>query len=279
MENLGLLFALGAAVCWGSYMVPFKRSKAENLAQFQVMVGFGVLVSTSIISFFAGYSFNLSLYGLLAGLIWASGNALSLIAIENLGISKAVPLLSSLVILGSFFWGAVVFGELPGIMVSLLAMALIIAGVGLIGSVGGSQSKNTKKGMLFGIIAGVIFASQFVPVKLAGLASSEYFFSMGIGVLVSSLIFFLLQKGRFDGLALKEGFLSGIIWNLGNFLFVLSMSLIGLAKGGAISQSAILIAVLWGLFYFKEITRSKDRKQIMIGVAVLLSGVAVLSMA
>ena len=66
---------------------------------------------------------------------------------------------------------------------------------------------------------------------------------------------------------------------MGNLLSLISLSLIGLSKMGPISQSATLVAVLWGLFYFKEVTNIKARLQILIGAMILLGGVAVLGFA
>lgn len=101
MENLGIVVALGAAIAWGIYPVPFKISKSENLNQFQALTGVGIFLSGLIISLFFGYSLSLNPYGLLSGILWGTSNAIFLTAIFNLGLSKAVPIVSSLVILSA----------------------------------------------------------------------------------------------------------------------------------------------------------------------------------
>ncbi len=280
MENLGFLYALGAALAWGSYIVPFKKSRASDLVQFQALMTVGVFLFALIISPILGYSINLNFYGILSGVMWALANVISLVVISDLGISRGIPVWVSLVILTSFLWGALVFNELPaGIWVGILGIVLIILGVILVGSSGNIQSRNVKRGLILAVIAGVIFGSQFVPLKLAQLQPQTSFFPMSFGVVLTGLMIALFKRVRFKQEAVLSSLLSGAIWSLGNLLAVISVSLIGLSKGFPITQSAVLIAVLWGLFYFKEVTGLKDRVQVLIGAMILIGGVVALGMA
>lgn len=102
MINLGVLAALGAAASWGSFMVPFKKSGSSNLIQFQALIAVAIGFSGLIFSLVLGYPLTLNVYGLISGSLWAVANALSLGAIMNLGLSRAVPLMSSLVVIFSF---------------------------------------------------------------------------------------------------------------------------------------------------------------------------------
>ena len=76
MENLGIVAALGAALAWGSYAVPFKKSGSTNLIQFQALMGVGILVSGLLASQVLGYSLNFNIYGIISGVLWAIGNLL-----------------------------------------------------------------------------------------------------------------------------------------------------------------------------------------------------------
>lgn len=280
MENIGLLAALGAALAWGTYIVPFKISKSQRLIQFQALMGVGIFLSGFFFSLLAGYSLQMNLYGLLSGVLWATANAVALIAILNLGMSKAIPIISSLVILSSFLWGVVIFGELPsGIVWGFVGIGLIVGGVVLVSTTGEMLSRNVKKGLLSAVLAGLIFGSQLVPLKVGNVSTGDFFFSVSLGIFVTALIIALMHKIRFKNEALKMSILSGMIWNVGNLLSLISISLIGLAKGMPISQSATLVAVLWGLFYFKESTQLKHRIQVLIGAVILVTGVVVLGLA
>lgn len=280
MENLGIVVALGAAIAWGIYPVPFKISKSKNLIQFQLLTGAGIFLSGLIISLFFGYSLNLNPYGLFSGVLWGIGNAIFLTAIFNLGISKAVPIASSLVILSSFLWGVLVFGEIPsGVTVGFLGIGAIILGVILVSTVGSAQSQNIKKGVVAAILSGLIFGSQLVPLKIGHLATKDFFFPMSAGIFLTGLVIFFVKKGKLKHESLGLGFLSGMIWSIGNLLSLVAISLIGLAKAIPVTQSSTLIAVLWGVFYFKEIKLKRDKVQILIGAIILLLGVMILSRA
>lgn len=280
METEGFLAAIGAALAWGSYIVPFKKSPTSNLLQFQALMTIGAFLFASAVSPIIGYSINFNFYGILSGVMWASANSMSLIVVKDLGISRGVPVWVSLVILTSFLWGAVVFHELPtGILAGILGIILIISGVVLVGSSGNVESQNVRRGLILAIIAGIIFGSQLVPVKLANLTPQIFFFPMSFGIMITGLIIALLKQVKFKNEAVLASLLSGAIWSLGNLLAAISVSLIGLAKGFPLTQSAVLVAVLWGLFYFKEIKLRRHRIQVLVGAIILLLGVIILGLA
>ncbi|HBQ51007.1 hypothetical protein A3B42_00810 [Candidatus Daviesbacteria bacterium RIFCSPLOWO2_01_FULL_38_10] len=280
MENLGFLAALGSALFYGSYMVPFKKSKSSNLIQFQALMAVGIGLSGLIISIALNYPVNFNPYGLLGGVLWGSANAISLVAIASLGLSRAVPVMSSLVILSSFLWGALVFRELTsGIITGFIGIAFIILGVITVSSTSNTQSKNTKKGLLAAILAGLIFGSQLVPIKVGNVSTQDFFFPVCFGIFITGLLISQVMKVKFKKEAVKESLLSGLIWNIGNLLSLIALSIIGLSKMGPISQSAILVAVFWGLCYFKEITQRKQVIRILAGAVILLAGVVILGLA
>ncbi len=240
----------------------------------------GIGLSGLIISIVLNYPVNFNLYGLLSGVLWGSANAISLVAVASLGLSRAVPIMSSLVILSSFLWGALVFREITsGIIMGFIGIAFIILGVITVSSTNNAQSKNIKKGLLTAILAGLIFGSQLVPIKVGNVSTRDFFFPVCFGIFITGLLISQVMKIEFKKEAVKESLLSGLIWNIGNLLSLLSLSIIGLSKMGPISQSAILVAVFWGLFYFKEVTQRKQMMQVLIGAAVLLAGVVILGLA
>lgn len=281
MDNLGFIAALVAALAWGSYMTPFKKSKATDFILFQFLMSVGILISGLILSVISGYSLSINIFGLMSGTLWAIGNIISLTVFANLGLSKGGPLLSSIVILVSFLWGALFFAELPsGMLMGFLGIALIILGVVTVSSTGGATTTlNVKKGLIAGLFAGAIFGSQLVPVKWAQLDAGDYYFSMSVGIFLTASVIAVVKGMKLRTVALKESLISGVVWNVGNLAALISVSLIGLSKGFPISQSAVLISVLWGVYYFKEITQKKARLQVLIGALVLLSGVIMLGFA
>lgn len=280
MENLGFLAAIGAALAYGTFMVPFKIAKSDKLVLFQTVMSVGILLSGLILSVILGYSLRPNIYGFVAGILWAVANSIALTAIFNLGLSRAVPLMSSLVVISSFLWGALVFGEMPGGMIMGFAgIVLIILGVVLSSATGNLEGQNEKQGLFAAVAAGLIFGSQLVPLKVGNVTTGDFFFSVSLGIFFTAVIIAIVGKIKFSREAIKEGLFSGVIWNIGNLLSLVSLSLIGLAKMGPISQSSTLIAVFWGLFYFKEITKPKAKLQVLIGAIILLVGVIILGLA
>lgn len=280
MLNLGVLLALGAALCWGSYMVPFKRVGVSNLKLFQALLAFGIGLSGFAISIILGYSLTLNPYGILSGVLWALANMIGLAAVANLGLSRSVPLMSSLVITSSFLWGAMVFRELPsGVAVGALGILLIIMGVVVVSLTENSQSRDIKKGLILATIAGIIWGSQLVPLKWGNVSTGDFFFSVCLGIASTGLLVFVLFRGKFQKGMLLSGFLSGFVWNIGNLASLLAVSLIGLSKAGPIAQATVMVSVFWGVFYFKEATTLKNKLKILAGAVVLLAGIFILSSA
>lgn len=279
MENLGIMAALGAAICWGTFMVPFKKSNSLNLVQFQAVMAISIGLSGLLAAFVLGYPINFNWLGLLSGALWGSASSLLLIAVFNLGITKAIPLISALVIIFSFLWGAVIFHELSSLSLGLIGVGLIVLGVVLVSLVGQAKSQNTKKGLLAGFLGGLIFGSQLVPIKWANIAANEAFFPMCFGILMSGLLIAVIRKIHWENKVVGASLLSGLIWNIGNLLSLISLSIIGLAKMGPISQSATLIAILWGLFYFKEVAKLAEKLQVLLGAMILITGIIVLGFA
>lgn len=97
--------------------------------------------------------------------------------------------------------------------------------------------------------------------------------------MLTGLTIALLKKVKFKNEAVFASFLSGGLWSLGNLLAVSAISLIGLSKGFPVTQSAVLIAVLWGLVYFKEITGQREKVQVLIGAVILITGIITLGFA
>lgn len=280
MNNLGFLMAVAAALCWGSYLVPFKKSRSQNLVLFQAIMALGILLSGLVVSLLFQFALTLNIWGLLSGVLWAIPNALSLIAVANLGIARATPIISSLVILVSFSWGALVFGEMSkGLSLGFLAIGFIILGVVMVASSSKTENQNIKRGLLTAMLSGLIWGSQFVPIKIGQVSPKDYFFSMTVGIFATAMVISFINRIKFQKRGISASLLSGVIWAIGNLLAVFSIAAIGLAKGLPVTQLAVLVAVLWGLFYFKEVVNTRARVQVLIGAMILLGGVAVLSFA
>lgn len=268
-----------AAVFWGTYMVPFKKSGSSNLIQFQVIMALGIFLSALFITPILGYELNINFFGILSGIIWGVGNIMTLSAVTHLGLSKTMPILSGVVIVGSFLWGVIFFNELSEILTGLAGIILIVSGIVIVTGKDESKSKSFKKGLMYALLAGFLFSFQLVPIKFAALTPSVSFFPICLGILFFAVIYAIFKKIKFEREAMVSSLFSGIIWNIGNLFGIIAVSSIGLSKGLPITQLSILIAVCWGLFFFKEVSSNNQKVKIFIGAIILLLGVFILSIA
>lgn len=127
----------------------------------------------------------------------------------------------------------------------------------------------------------VLVPLHYVPSNQAGIV---FLPSLGIGALISSLLFYLLD-GYMNGQehpwhvreAMLPGFFCGVLWNCGNFLSVIGISQIGYGVAYPILQCAIFVSGLWGIFYWKEIKRQSTIAIFFIGGTILIGGAIMLA--
>jgi len=141
----GVLWSLAAAFCWGVYFLPVlmaqKSDPQSSLTPLHQLVGLmaGGGLSALCVGAFpkvrADWRHDLK-WGLLCALLWASGTWFFLLAIQALGLSKAVPIVNTNVLMYAF-WSLFVFKELPlsqaarvlgGCVAIALGIALIAQG-------------------------------------------------------------------------------------------------------------------------------------------------------
>jgi glucose uptake protein GlcU len=338
---MGFTLAVLAAVFWGSYIVPFKKSGSHNLKQFQLLITVGVFLVALLLSLVGSYTVNFNAYAMLAGALWALGNMLSLLVINELGLAKGVPIWVSVIVLVSFAWGVLFFNELVSdVRFGMFAIALLVLGVIITAGAGGGKARTkledltlkaaeehphepkpiyvrtllskisiramlsslrgitvqslkqwpqkcfdkflaflkSLKAVLLALAAGVCFGSMFVPITADHISSKDALFPMSFGILITGIILAFVTKVRLEKKAVQASIYSGVIWGLGNICAIKAIDMIGIARGMPISQLGVLVAMGWGMFYFKEIPLLRHRIQVFVGAAFLLVGVMLLGM-
>jgi len=279
-ELIGFIYAIIAAIFWGSYLVPYKKMKV-SVYYSQFLMCLGIFLSTLVVSILFNFSLTLSIAGLAAGLIWVIGNLSSLLAIEKIGISRAFPIwISNTLVM--FTWGVVLFKELTtltGFLLGFIGVLLVFIGCVLIGRTRKEKEKSTKKGIIFALIAAVLFGSVFVPLKLSGIGGNEFYFQMSVGIILFSFVIFLLKIKIPSKLQIVEGLSSGMFWSLANYFGIHANLILGLSRGGPLTQICALIGTAWGLFYFKEFKKRRQIVQIIISTVIVLAGAFLIGLA
>lgn len=275
MNLLGLLPAIGSAVCWGTFFVPIRKVQVANIWQLQGATGIGVILFALPVGFFSG--FQILPAGLLSGAIWAAGNILALYSVRLIGLSRTSPFLAGFSVLVSFLWGVLYFDE------KFSYLALAVAAVGLL--LGGlffisNTSKGTqirKRGYIVATASGLVGGSYVIPLQATHSLQSG-FFSSSLAIFAIGIPLLLFSKS-FARREMFAGTLSGALFNVGSLAVLFAVGLIGITVAYPISQTATLFAVSWGVLYFKEIIHRQGILRVITGACLILCGAALITVA
>ena len=226
------------------------------------------------------------LYAMLGGLLWNAGNLLLVAAIAIAGMSVAFPIGGGLAwVLGIIlnYINVVVKGGNPSNNPQQLwiGVAIIVAAIFLSGKSYQKLTKEKKqtsmKGIVISVIAGLFIAffypvvvnsldAQFVAGGKGTLTPYSGVFFFAIGVFVST--FFInpiFMKWPVSGAPVKIsayfagsakthliGIIGGAIWMLGMIFSYMAVGAANPAIAYALSNAAPVVAILWGVFVWKE---------------------------
>ena len=77
---------------------------------------------------------------------------------------------------------------------------------------------------------------------------------------------------------LLPGLIGGVMWNIGNICSIYAAdSPLGLAVGFPLAQCALMVAGLWGIFYFREMRGARPIALFFISGGVLICGAALMA--
>jgi glucose uptake protein len=243
-------------------------------------------------------------YALLGGMVWNFGNIFLTAAIAVAGMSTGFP------IGGGLAWiGGIVFNYLlitlsgqayPGNQALLwTGVAIIVAAIIICGRVYGKMSAGTastpKKGILLAVVAGLaimffygLTVKSVAPQYLAGgtgtLSPYTGVFFFAVGILVTTPVFnsFAMRhpvqgervsmKDYFSGSARTHltGILGGVIWMSGMAVSFMGAGAANPAISYALSNAAPVVAMLWGVFVWKEFKGAPQGVRRMIAAMFVL---------
>ena len=284
---MDILLALVPALMWG--MMPLIATHFGGTQHRQTLgVTLGALVLAIVIFLvkqpvMTSYIFWI---GIASGICWAIGQINQFAAIHRLGVSKAMPLSTSMQLIFSALLGVLVLGECGS------SYARIIGGIALLlivlGAVATSYKDKTKataddssSDMVAGIIRLLISTAGYVAyVLIPSLIAQIYklpaidvwalLLPQAIGMVGGALIMSLAHKPLSRDTALNV--IPGLVWAVGNVTMMLAVSRIGVAIGFSLSQANLAIATLGGIFILKESKTSRELMLSLIGVALVIVG-------
>jgi glucose uptake protein len=288
VEGLGIVLGLLAAVFWGSYLVPVRKTTIPE-GEFTLAMGAGVgVLAIATFPWFLELmeSSKDVIFSMSAGLIWSVGNICSLYAVRGLGLSKAVQVFSISVVINGVY-GIVLFNEFGSDMrrIALLFVGIMIILLGVVLALSTERMGKKGKRLVLGlaVICGIMFGTYNAPIRATTVDPAAATVGLYIGMVVACIGLSLIPMSggpsrgpkrmgpRLRASRFLVGMLSGAMWGVGTAFSIYTIRILGLAVSFPVFMVNILINVGWGLFYFKEVRREHYWK-VSIGALMVFGG-------
>jgi glucose uptake protein GlcU len=145
-------------------------------------------------------------------------------------------------------------------------------------------------GVICVCFVGASAGSMLAPARMDPSKSAGYVMSYGIWLMIvmplATIVHYVIQmvkyKKRLEFHVRRGGpigFTVGFLWGIGNAAATIcSLSPLGLTVGYPLTQTALLVAGIWGMVLFKEITAPKRILAFFMSATVLISGALVLAL-
>ncbi|GAB4120635.1 MAG: hypothetical protein Kow001_19570 [Acidobacteriota bacterium] len=215
---------------------------------------------------------HLIVWAVLAGMLWAVANTLTVFAIRNVGLSVAFPLWNTNSLVG-LFWGWLLFNELRGAGREAWAKVLggtaaIMAGACLLAYATSHQPPHPEHSAVMGVLAaltaGLLWGTMYIPYRkayISGMNPLSFVTVFTFGELATTLVLALAFHGGWQSLLEELGrvrpamfwlFLGGFCWVIGDLFQQYAAKYIGIGRGIPLSNTNQLWGLAWGVLVFGE---------------------------
>lgn len=310
LHGLGVICALTAAVWLGAAEAPTKLVTA-GYSPFAISLAMvcGVFLSRWTFPTLlkgTGYVFadlaekkHLLVWALIAGVLWAEGNTLTVFAVRDVGLAVAFPLWNANSLIG-LLWGRVLFCELKGgsrsniAKVVLGAVAIALAAVMLgFSTVRAGVGPHATRGVVAAIGAAFMFGTMYVPYRkayLSGMNPLSFITAFTFGELGTVvLLTYALDHGMHSSavqLFHQPGllfwlFLGGCFWVVGDLFQQFAAKYVGIGRGIPLSNTNQLWGLAWGALVFGELVGASHQRVMLVigGSLVMILGALAISTA
>jgi drug/metabolite transporter (DMT)-like permease len=312
LHRIGVMCGLAAGAGLGAAEAPTKLV-ATGLSPFLISLGMvaGVFVARwTVPMMFKGADYvwldlrerpHLIAWAVLAGMLWAVANTLTVFAIRDVGLSVAFPLWNTNSLVG-LLWGWLLFHELRGAgarqWTKVLGGAVaIVAGACLTAYAtshqAGAATQNASVGILAALGAGVLWGTMYIPYRkayISGMNPLSFVTIFTFGELGTTLAFALVYQGGIGGLvdglatarpALFWLFAGGFCWVIGDLFQQYAAKYIGIGRGIPLSNTNQLWGLAWGVLVFGEFVGldTTSRALLVAGSLIMIAGATAISFA
>ena len=244
---------------------------------------------------------HLIVNAILAGMIWAVANTLTVFAIRDVGLTIAFPLWNTNSLVG-ILWGRLLFGELKGASrrniakVVLGAIAIVIAAVLLGFSTIQGDSHHASRaasGILAAAGASLLWGTMYVPYRkayISGMNPLSFVTIFTIGELgtVFALVLFLDGGTKAPIFHSPQTmhllfwlFLGGFVWVIGDLFQQFATKYLGIGRAIPLSNTNQLWGLAWGALVFSELAHADNLHKFLVvsGSLVMILGALAVSTA
>jgi glucose uptake protein GlcU len=237
----------------------------------------------------------------LAGMLWAVANTLTVFAIRDVGLAIAFPLWNTNSLVG-IFWGRVLFGELKGASagnvakVVLGALAIVAAAILLGFSIihgGGAHANRAVGGILAAAGASLLWGTMYVPYRkayISGLSPLSFVTVFTVGELGTVFALVLALDGGTHAAVFHSSqihhmlfwlFLGGFVWVIGDIFQQYATKFIGIGRGIPLANTNQLWGLAWGALVFGELASADSAHRLLVisGSFVMILGALAVSTA
>ena len=312
LHQLGVACGLGAGAWLGAAEAP---TKLVTMGFSPVVISVGMVAGVFVARWTVptllkgtGYVLldlkekaHLIVWAVLAGMLWAVANTLTVFAIRNVGLSIAFPLWNTNSLVG-LFWGWLLFNELRDAGAKQWLKVLggaggIVVGACLLAYATTKHSAVPSQGAVLGILAalgaGMLWGTMYIPYRkayISGMNPLSFVTVFTFGELGTAFALAAVFHGGFDPLLAELGrarpalfwlFLGGFCWVLGDLFQQFAAKYIGIGRGIPLSNTNQLWGLAWGALVFGELAGLGLTAQILViaGSLVMIAGATAISFA
>ncbi|HWC95914.1 MAG TPA: GRP family sugar transporter [Candidatus Sulfopaludibacter sp.] len=312
LHRLGVICGLGAGAWLGAAEAPTKLVTV-GFSPFIISLGMvaGVFVARWTVPMAlkgTGYILSdlrekkhLIVWAILAGMLWAVANTLTVFAIRNVGLSIAFPLWNTNSLVG-LFWGWLLFNELRGAGARQWAKVLggalaIVVGACVLAAATTHQVSEPANAATLGILAalgaGLMWGTMYIPYRkayISGMNPLSFVTVFTFGELSTVFVLALVFGGGMNNVmadltrarpALFWLFLGGFCWVIGDLFQQYAAKYIGIGRGIPLSNTNQLWGLAWGALVFGELSSIGLYSQILVvaGSLIMIGGAIAISFA
>jgi drug/metabolite transporter (DMT)-like permease len=312
LHQLGVLCGLAAGAWLGAAEAPTKLVTL-GFSPFVISLGMvmGVFVArwtvpmalkgTSYVVMDLRQKPHLMVWAILAGMLWAVANTLTVFAIRDVGLSIAFPLWNTNSLVG-LFWGWLLFNELRGSAARdwakvLGGAAAIVIGACLLAYATqqhtSAGAKNPTLGICAALAAGLLWGTMYIPYRkayISGMNPLSFVTIFTVGELGTVIALGAGFRGGFGNLwvelskaqpALFWLFLGGFCWVLGDLFQQYAAKYIGISRGIPLSNTNQLWGLAWGALVFGELSGLSTGARVLVigGSLIMICGALAISFA